>query len=148
MFAKLALRNVRRQVGNYLIYFITVTFTVALMFAIHNVIYSEELSAFSQGFQDMSRGLTALSVLVSLVVAFVLGYATSFLIRLRKREFGTYLTLGMTRRNIRTLFILEMLLLGAAALVLGIVLGLFFYQGLMMLVMNLMEMELDVACFR
>lgn len=145
MFAKLALRNVRRQVGNYLIYFITVTFTVALMFAIHNVIYSEELSAFSQGFQDMKRGLTALSVLVSLVVSFVLGYATSFLLRLRKREFGTYLTLGMTRRNIRTLFILEMLLLGAAALVLGIVLGLFLYQGLMVLVMNLMQMELDVS---
>ncbi len=145
MFTKLALRNVRRQVGNYLIYFITITFTVALMFAIHNVIYSEELSAFSQGFKDMSRGLTALSVLVSLVVAFVLGYATSFLLRLRKREFGTYLTLGMTRRNIRTLFILEMLLLGAAALVLGMVLGLFLYQGLMMLMMNLMEMELDIA---
>lgn len=145
MFAKLALRNVRRQVGNYLIYFITVTFTVALMFAIHNVIYSEDLSEFSHGFQDMKRGLIALSVLVSLVVSFVLGYATSFLLRLRKREFGTYLTLGMTRRNIRTLFILEMLLLGAAALVLGIVLGLFLYQGLMMLVMNLLEMELDMA---
>lgn len=145
MFAKLALRNVRRQVGNYLIYFMTVTFTVALMFAIHNVIYSEELSAFSQGFQDMSRGLTALSVLVSLVVAFVLGYATSFLLRLRKREFGTYLTLGMTRRNIRTLFILETFILGASALVAGIVLGLFLYQGLMMLVMNLMEMEIDLS---
>lgn len=145
MFAKLALRNVRRQVGNYLIYFITVTFTVALMFAIHNVIYSEELSVFSQGFKDMSRGLTALSVLVSLVVAFVLGYATSFLLRLRKREFGTYLTLGMTRRNIRTLFILEMVILGLVALVLGIVLGFFLYQGLMMLVMNLMEMELNMA---
>ncbi len=145
MFAKLALRNVRRQVGNYLIYFITVTFTVALMFAIHNVIYSEDLSAFSHGFQDMKQGLIALSVLVSLVVSFVLGYATSFLLRLRKREFGTYLTLGMTRRNIRTLFILEMLLLGAAALVLGMVLGLFLYQGLMMLVMNLMQMELDVS---
>lgn len=145
MFAKLALRNVRRQVGNYLIYFITVTFTVALMFAIHNVIYSEDLSEFSHGFQDMKQGLIALSVLVSLVVSFVLGYATSFLLRLRKREFGTYLTLGMTRRNIRTLFILEMLLLGSAALVLGIVLGLFLYQGLMVLVMNLMQMELDVS---
>lgn len=147
MFAKLALRNVRRQVGNYLIYFITVTFTVALMFAIHNVIFSKELLDFSQGIEDMNLALVALSVMISLVIAFVLGYATAFMLRLRKREFGTYLTLGMTRRNILTLFILETVLLGAAALVLGIVIGLFLYQGLMMLMMNLIEMKFEVASY-
>ena len=43
MFAKLAFRNVKRQVGNYLIYFITVSLTVALMFAVNSAIFSEEL---------------------------------------------------------------------------------------------------------
>lgn len=147
MFAKLALRNVRRQVGNYLIYFITVTFTVALMFAIHNVIFSKELLDFSQGIEDMNLALVALSVMISLVIAFVLGYATAFMLRLRKREFGTYLTLGMTRRNIRTLFILEMVILGAVALVLGIVIGFFLYQGLMMIVMNLVDMQFGIASY-
>lgn len=41
MFAKLAFRNVKRQVGNYLIYFITVSLTVALMFAVNSAIFSE-----------------------------------------------------------------------------------------------------------
>ena len=43
MFVKLAFRNVRRQLGNYLIYFITVSITVALMFAVNNVIYSPQM---------------------------------------------------------------------------------------------------------
>ena len=34
MFFKLAVRNVKRQFGNYLIYFMTVALTVALLFAI------------------------------------------------------------------------------------------------------------------
>ena len=33
MFAKLALRNVRRQIRNYLIYFVTVSLSIALLFA-------------------------------------------------------------------------------------------------------------------
>ena len=41
MYVKLAFRNVKRQISNYLIYFITVCLTVALMFAVDNVIFSE-----------------------------------------------------------------------------------------------------------
>lgn len=147
MFAKLALRNVRRQVGNYLIYFITVTLTVSLMFAIHNVIYSEQLLTFSTIFREMNSALIMLSALVAIVSAFVLGYATSFMLRLRKREFGTYLTLGMTRKNILLIFIFETMIMGVVALVLGIVLGLFLYQGLMLIMTNLMDMKFAFATY-
>ena len=100
MYAKLAVKNVRRQIGNYMIYFITITLTVALMFSINNVLYSESLSVFAETVKDMRGGLIALFYFIALIVAFVLGYATSFMLKLRKREFGTYLTLGMKRKNI------------------------------------------------
>ena len=124
MFIKIALRNVRRQVGNYLIYFLTIMLTVALMFSINNVTYSERLDEM----ETMQGVLQGLSVLIALVVALILGYATSFMVKLRKRDFGTYLTLGMTRNNILCMF-----------------LGLFLYQGLMMLMTKLMEMEFAFA---
>ena len=74
-------------------------------------------------------------------MAFVLSYATSFMLKLRKREFGTYLTLGMSRRNILILFISETMFICLIALGLGLALGLVIYQGLMAIMMNLMEME-------
>ena len=147
MLSKIAFRNVRRQIGNYLIYFITVTLTVALMFAINNVIFSEQLKRFAVSISHMSAGLLTLSIIIALIVAFVLGYATSFMLKLRKREFGTYLTLGMTRRNILTIFILEMTIMGLAALGIGIFLGLFIYQGLMMIMCSLMEMQIAIAAY-
>ena len=107
MFSKLAFRNVKRQIGNYLIYFITVSLTVALMFAVNSAIFSRELMEKASAIQELRAGLIALTVFVSLIVAFVLGYATSFMLKLRKREFGTYLTLGMTRKNILSVFLLE-----------------------------------------
>ena len=89
MFAKLAIRNVRRQIGNYLIYFITVSLTVALMFAVNNALFNQQVLAIANAMREFQAGLIAITVLVSLIVAFVLGYATSFMLKLRKREFGT-----------------------------------------------------------
>lgn len=147
MLAKLAVRNVKRQVGNYLIYFITVSLTVALMFAVNNVIYEKGMLEKLSDAEEMRTMLTALSVIVSLIVAFVLGYATSFMLKLRKREFGTYLTLGMTRRNILSVFFLETLILCAASLATGLLLGLAFYQGLMAVVTNIIGIEYKFAAY-
>ncbi len=147
MFAKLAIRNVRRQIGNYLIYFITVSLTVALMFAVNNALFNQQVLAIANAMSEFQAGLIAITVLVSLIVAFVLGYATSFMLKLRKREFGTYLILGMTRRNILRIFILETCFLMFAALGTGIVLGLGVSQGLTAIIANLMETEFSFGSY-
>ncbi len=147
MFAKLALRNVKRQIGNYFIYFLTVTVTVALMFAIHNVIYSSQLQAYAESMREMKQGLIGLSVMIAFIVAFVLGYANTFMMRLRKREFGTYLTLGMTRRNILRIFVMETTVMGIAALVFGILIGLGLYQAMMAIMTRLMNLNLNFAAY-
>lgn len=145
MFTRLALRNVRRQIRNYLIYFITVSITVALMFAVNNVIFSQQLLEYMAAGSPVRSALIAVTVFAVLVSAFVLGYATAFLLRFRKREFGTYLTMGMTRKNILLLFLLETLFLCVVALIIGILLGLFLYQGLMALVTALLEVEFSFS---
>lgn len=147
MYIKLALRNVKRQMGKYLIYFMTVALTVALMFAVDNIIFNQQLTDYAINSSDLKDGLTGITVFISLIVAFVLSYATSFMMKLRKREFGTYLTLGMTRKNILMIFLAETLLMCCAALFVGIGLGLVIYQCLMMLVMKLMDMEFAFGAY-
>lgn len=147
MLSKLALRNVKRQVGNYLIYFMTVAFTVAMLFSVNNIIFGENLQQVVATNQDAKNLLMAAVILISMIVAFVLSYATSFLLKLRKREFGTYLTLGMTRRDILTIFLSETAIICMLALGVGLGIGLFFYQGLAALMMRLMEMEFTLAAY-
>ena len=145
MLSKLAWRNVKRQLGNYLIYFMTVAFTVAMLFAVNNIIFSENLTVFTSGSSERQGMLLGLVVLISAIVAFVLSYATSFMLKLRKREFGTYLTLGMTRKNILAIFISETTIICLVALGIGLALGLFIYQGLAAVMMSLLEMEFALA---
>ena len=147
MFAKLACRNVKRQLSNYLIYFVTVTLTVSMMFAFSNLIFSKELLGYAQKIKDMQHGLIAITVVVSLIVAFVLGYASSFMLRLRKREFGTYLTVGMKRHHILIMFTAENLIIGLVALGCGILLGLFIYQGMISLVARVLELKISLGAY-
>lgn len=147
MLFKLATRNLKRQIGNYLIYFITVSFTVALMFAFCNIIYNEEFQMYARVMIELRSTLRGIVIFASLFVAFILGYATSFMLKLRKREFGTYLTLGMTRKNILTIFILETVSICIVALALGVITGLFLYQGLMVMITRLLNIEIAFASY-
>ena len=88
MFFKLAVRNVKRQFTNYLIYFMTVAFTVALLFAVNNVLYSDALLLLLNGESDLRTILTWLVVLVGLVVHFLPSYASPFVLELCRRGFG------------------------------------------------------------
>ena len=107
MFAKLAIRNVHRQIQSYLIYFVTVALSIALLFAVNNLSYSDRIQTLSEIYADIRSMFAMVTVLSCLVTALVLSYATGFMLKLRRREFGMYLTLGMIRKNIQTLFACE-----------------------------------------
>ena len=147
MLFKIALRNVKRQIGNYLIYFVTVSFTVAMLFSVNNLIFSENMRRITAANEDTKRALIGAVIFISIIVAFVLSYATNFMMRLRKQEFGAYLTLGMTRGNILSIFLSETLIIGGFALGAGLAFGLFFFQGLCALFMKLMEMEFSLSAY-
>lgn len=147
MLGKLAFRNVRRQLGNYLIYFVTVAMTIALMFAVNNMTYSKQLKKLAEDSNDINSMLTFVTVFVSLITAFVLSYATIFMLKLRKKEFGMYLTLGMTRSNIQMLFLCETWLLSGLAMVIGLGCGLLLYQFLMALLSSFLEITFVVSTY-
>lgn len=146
MLRKLAIRNVRRQMSNYLIYFLTVALVTALLFAMNNLIYSDNLAHFVEDQGETAQTiLSVTTILISIVVAFVLSYAGSFMLRLRKQEFGMYLTLGMCRGDILKLFFLENMVICIAALAVGGAVGFFLFQGLMAVLTNLLDMEFAIA---
>lgn len=147
MFAKLAFRNVRRQIRNYLIYFVTVALSIALLFAVNNLSYSDRIQSLSMFSADIRSMFTVVTVLACAVTALVLSYATGFMLKLRRREFGMYLTLGMTRRNLQTLFAGETGLLSGFALMAGMGLGLVIFQLLAALFASILEVPFAVSAY-
>lgn len=145
MYSTLAFRNMKRQLRNYLIYFVTIAITIALVFAMNNMIYNEDLQDRADNFATISVGLLVLSSFLCVVIAIVLGYANAYILRLRKREFGTYLTVGMKRHQIVKLFLLENGFLGMVATIVGFIVGSLIYQGLMVLMSRLLDYPFEFS---
>ena len=147
MFSKLALKNVLRSVKDYSVYFITLTFGVCI-FYVFNSMDSQSVMSYLSGetrnyMREMFlRLIDVLSFFVSAVLAFLILYANSFMVRRRKKELGTYMLLGMPRRQMSGLLFLETLCIGLFALGAGLLLGVFLSQFLSVFTAGLFEIHM------
>lgn len=141
MFAKLAFRNLRRQTSSYIVYFITVIIAVAMMFAVNNMLFADKLWACVPDWAShIVRTVFILVIaIVTLVVCVIICYATAFLLRKRKKEFGTYMLLGIERGQIKRMFIAENLVIGVVSFTIGCLLGVGVFWALNMIVCAMMD---------
>ena len=142
MLMKLALRNVRRSVRDYAVYFVTLTLGVAVFYAFNAIEDSRVLFEAQEGaanvflasgasiFDILAQIMTYFSIVVAVVLGFLVLYANRFVVRSRKKEFGTYLLLGMNPRQVSSVVLMETLIVGVIALVAGLGLGFLISQAI------------------
>ncbi|MFR3783509.1 MAG: ABC transporter permease [Clostridia bacterium] len=90
----------------------------------------------------MTNVLSGVSVFVSIILAFLIVYASRFLIKRRNKEFGVYLTLGMSKKKISLILFIETLIIGIVSLVVGLGIGFLLSQLMSILVANMFEADL------
>lgn len=150
MLAKLALRNVRRSAKDYLVYFVTMTVVVALMFAFNSLLFSGEIQELFQesGLMGVMLGLATFFIVI--IIAWLINYMLRFILEKRSREFGIYLLLGMEKKQIAHLYMRENIALGAVAFLVGLVFGMLVQQVLMAVLysMVMIEYRLDIEISR
>ena len=135
MFSKLAWKNVRRSVKDYGVWFLTIAFGVCLFYVFNALENQSVLRFLAQNpkvnvVEAIQRLIGILSVFVWVVLAFLILYASGFLIRRRKSELGTYLLLGMERWQVARLLLVETVCIGVLALAAGLALGVLAAWGL------------------
>ena len=128
MFSKLAFKNVGRSMKDYGVWFLTIAFGVCLFYVFNSLETQAVFQYLGSGpqaptAQAIRELIGMLSVFVWVVLAFLILYASGFLIRRRKGELGTYLLLGMERGQVARLLLLETLCMGVLALLAGLGLG-------------------------
>lgn len=123
MYAKLAFRNIRRSLRDYIIYFVTLTLTAALMYSFLALGLSPDILAMTENMSMLTTGILILSVLIAFMSSFVIGYAVRFMLGQRKKEFAAYELMGMEVKTIRNLFLVENGIIGGGAFLLGALVG-------------------------
>lgn len=149
MYFKLALRNVKKSFRDFLIYFLTLAFSVCLFYVFNSFQeqqYVMQLSAAQADIvETLSRIMSGLSIFVAFVLAFLILYANNFLIKRRKKELGVYTLLGMPKHQISRILVYETFLIGLLSLLSGLIIGFFMSQLLTVITAHLFEVPLNYS---
>ena len=144
---KLIIKNVRKNIRDYLIYFLTLMISVSVFYAFNSI---SDQPAFSEMgmtktllYDQLGILLSTLTVLIAVVLAFLIIYANQFLLKRRKKELGLYMVLGMKKGRISRIFAGETFCVGVIALVTGICLGVALSQGISLVALKLFAIELS-----
>lgn len=151
MLCKLSLKNIKKSIKDYAIYFFTLILGVAI-FYVFNALESQTVmmnvsSSTAELIDLMMNMLSGVSVFVSFILGFLIIYASRFLMKRRNKEFGVYLTLGMSKRKISLILFFETLFIGIISLLVGLGIGVVLSQLMSLLVANMFEADLTKFTF-
>ena len=124
MLFKIALKNMGKSIRDYAVYFFTIVIGVAIFYIFNSLESQTVMMNVSKDTREIIKMMitimSGLSVFVSFVLAFLIIYANRFLMKRRNREFGIYLTLGMGKRKVSAILVLETLVVGIGSLAAGL----------------------------
>ena len=139
--SKLALRNVKRSMKDYVIYLITVTIAFSLIFAFNLVGNSKEVLELSEVMNNFKLVMYFVNTLIVLAVCFLINYTIKFMFAKRSKEFGTYMILGIKKNKISNLFTLENIILGFFSLLISLPIGYIFSLFMSFIITSLFELN-------
>lgn len=137
----LARKNIQRNLSNYFLYIASMVFSIVIYFTFVTLKYNDDLSALKQSSQQIKGLMSASSVVLLFFIVIFMAYSNSFFMKKRKKEVALYSLLGVRKQKIGLMLFFENLVIGLVSLVLGIVLGFFMSQGLLMILVRLMGYE-------
>ncbi|MEK4909247.1 FtsX-like permease family protein [Niallia sp. FSL M8-0099] len=153
VFIKLAVTNITTNRKMYLPYLLTCTVIISLYYTINSLVTDETLKSISGGnftIDVMKFG----SLLFTVLSVFFLLYTNSFILKWRKKEFGLYHLLGLERKHIQRLLLLENNIIASLTITSGILIGLIFNKLAGLAMSAIMDVPLTVstislgACFK
>lgn len=147
----ISLKNLKKSIRDYTIYFFTLVVAVAI-FYVFNALESQtvfmNVSSRTHILIDlMMRMLSGVSVFVSIVLGLLIIFASRFLIKRRNKEFGIYMLLGMSKYKISMILFFETLVIGIFSLFSGLFLGVVLSQLMSLFVANMFEADMRQFSF-
>ncbi|MBC8632739.1 FtsX-like permease family protein [[Eubacterium] tenue] len=146
MLFKLSKRNVQRSIKDYSIYFFTLVLGVCIFYIFNSVEAQTAMMDMTETQKMLMENVDMIISIVSVFVSFILGfliiYANNFIIKKRNREFGIYMTLGISRSKIAFMLFYETIIVGVMSLAVGLFVGVFLSQGLASVTAKLFSVDM------
>lgn len=144
--AKLSIMNFKASFKNYVSLIISLAFTVLIIFNFFNLMDSSIMESLGKiNSQNIKIVIQCVIVVLSCFMFFFIWYATNVFLTKRKKEIGVYVFMGLTNQRIGKLYMLETMLTGLVALVMGIGFGILISQLFTMTLVTISDIEVNLS---
>ncbi|UNK19300.1 ABC transporter permease [Paenibacillus sp. N3/727] len=145
-FRQFAVNNVLRSKRTYVAHFLSSAFSVMIFFTYGLLAFHPNLK---DGIVSSSRTMSTLGMMgmqVSQYIVFIFSfffllYSVGTFIKMRKKEFGILLILGMSRKQLNRMLFIENILIGVAAIITGIGIGFVFSKLILLISSKLLAVD-------
>ncbi|VDG25366.1 FtsX-like permease family protein [Lactiplantibacillus mudanjiangensis] len=138
---KLALSSFKHRWRDYLVLFSGLVMSSAIFYMFEALATNKDFLKQNSMISMIGYVFQFGSVLLTIITLVYIGYANSFLLSMRKRDYGLFMLVGAHKGKIGQLIWLETLLVGILATIIGILLG----TGLTTGVSHLLVQTLDLT---
>lgn len=137
---KLAYLNFKQSIRNYLSLILSLAFTILIFLNFQNLLYSDAMDVLGKmNKENVDIMIRAVTFVLGCFMFFFIWYSTNVFLSRRKKEIGIYIFMGLTNQKIGKLYMLETLMTGLAAMILGIGFGILTTQLFQMILMRISE---------
>lgn len=142
-FNQIIYNNLKQNIAYYAIYLFALITSTTLFVSFVTLKYAHRLNA-NQTYPVIKEGSQIGSYFLFIIIIAFLLYANLLFIKRRSNEFALFQVLGLSRRNILYMIILEQFIIFCVTAVLGIIIGIFGSKILLMIVLKLLSAKLKV----
>ncbi|UOQ92626.1 ABC transporter permease [Halobacillus shinanisalinarum] len=121
-FRQFAFNNIRRNSRQYLSYFLSATFSVAVFFIYAVLVFHPEVQEATFR-RDVQQGILAAEIIIFVFSFLFVLYSTGSFVKSRKQEFGLLTTLGISRGQLNRMIFIENTIIGIVSILSGIIVG-------------------------
>ncbi|MCB2362404.1 ABC transporter permease [Clostridium estertheticum] len=132
-FSSIIIKNIKFNFKKYIAYFIANSFIIAVLLMYGSLVFSKEFIEGSKANGLTDNVMTMLMLMIIFSIVFI-SYTTISFIRYRGKEFGVYLTLGVTTKDLRKILFIENILILFASMVAGMIVGTLFSRLFYMII--------------
>ncbi|WP_152393598.1 ABC transporter permease [Paenibacillus guangzhouensis] len=141
MLFKLSMSGLRSKYKDYIVLLAGLVMSISIFYMFQTLAMNNAFLEANAMIGPIQFVFYAGSVLLSIVTFFYILYANSFLLSLRQKEFGMYMTLGARKSKITRLMFMETVVIGLISLVIGVTVGI----GLAQVVGSMLMKELEFS---
>ena len=136
-YSKFALNNLVKNKRFIVPYVLSAIFTIMSFYILSSLAFGDNLNKLPNGIEATKQVLSFGIIVIAIFSTIFLFYTYSFLVKRRVKEFGLYSVLGMTKKQIAKILVLETIFIAVTTIVLGIGLGIIFDKLMLLVLLKL-----------